>query len=410
MWQKITNIFTNPKAIVYTLSGVLITLPMGYFINTLSVILFVVTTIFCAKENGFKINRKLVPLVLIYLLMLVSVLWSIDRGATISALTKELSLLVIPIAFFMIPNLTKEQTRLIFRNYSYSMVFYGLFYLIIATIRYVIFEVTDVFFYHELVTKDVNAIYVSVFMSFAMFFFITKKSKKLLDKGIIIFLLMIVFLLSSKNIVVVDILLIISYYLFSIKTDLKTRIISIVFLTIGIIGLFYVGKIKERFLHENQSNIQEAWTCTDFGQNYYLPGTAFRVYQFRIFTEMLQEDPIFFTGYGLNASKPKIEAKTVQYNLHNGYGGFNFHNQYTQIFAELGVLGFLLLLLILFINLRKSIINKDFLHIAFAITMIILFLTESFLWRQRGVVFFTIIYCVFITTDVMSKKVILKRD
>ena len=69
-----------------------------------------------------------------------------------------------------------------------------------------------------------------------------------------------------------------------------------------------------------------------------------------------------------------------------------FHNQYVQNFAELGVIGFLLLLVILFINTKNAFATKDFIHIAFAILMISLFLTESFLWRQRGVLFFMLFY------------------
>jgi len=148
-------------------------------------------------------------------------------------------------------------------------------------------------------------------------------------------------------------------------------------------------------------SIKQAWTNDTFQPNDYFPGTAFRVYQFRIFTEMLAEDNIFWTGYGLNASYPKIEQKTIQYNLflgndsQEGYQNKNFHNQYVQNFAELGILGLLLLLAMLFINLKNAIKSKDFVHIAFAVLMISLFLTESFLWRQRGVMFFTVIYCLF---------------
>jgi O-antigen ligase len=78
-----------------------------------------------------------------------------------------------------------------------------------------------------------------------------------------------------------------------------------------------------------------------------------------------------------------------------GYQSMNFHNQYIQNFADLGVFGFLLMLCILFINVKNSITSKDFVHFAFAFLMISLFLTESFLWRQRGVVFFTMLYCLF---------------
>ena len=49
----------------------------------------------------------------------------------------------------------------------------------------------------------------------------------------------------------------------------------------------------------------------------------------------------------------------------------------------------------LFVNIKNAFQSKDFMHITFSVLMISLFLTESFLWRQRGVVFFTLFYCLF---------------
>jgi O-antigen ligase len=116
-----------------------------------------------------------------------------------------------------------------------------------------------------------------------------------------------------------------------------------------------------------------------------------------MFFDFLNEEPILWKGFGLNASLNKLLEKEKQYNLYPGYGTFNFHNQYIQVFAELGIIGFVFLLLLVLINTKKAFQSKDFLHIAFAILMISLFLTESFLWRQRGVLFFTLFYCLFNT-------------
>ena len=181
-------------------------------------------------------------------------------------------------------------------------------------------------------------------------------------------------------------------------------------------AISFFGKIKDRILIEYKTNIEDntlnneigspdakvynvsvnqAWNQKVFKPNDYFPGAAFRVYQLRIFKEMLVEDPIFFKGYGLNASDFKIEEKRKEYNLYEDYGKKNFHNQYIQIFAELGFLGFVLIVAMVFINLKDGIKSKNFIHISFAVLMLSLFLTESFLSRQRGIIFFTVLYCVF---------------
>lgn len=139
--------------------------------------------------------------------------------------------------------------------------------------------------------------------------------------------------------------------------------------------------------------------------------TAFRVYQFRMFLEIIKSDNIVLKGLGLNASRPKLEELGKKHNVFlgkdnlQGYQEENFHNQYVQNFAELGFFGFLILIMMLVVNFKNAYKSKDFVHFAFATLMISLFFTESFLWRQRGVVFFTLFYCFF---NVGEKKVIEK--
>jgi O-antigen ligase len=206
--------------------------------------------------------------------------------------------------------------------------------------------------------------------------------------------------------------------LFYSKGQLKQKKAVVSLFLLAIIMLLFSTKIKERFLIEWNSNkientissttetvntvsVNQAWTQDKFNQNDYFSGTAFRVYQIRIFKEMLEEDNVFFKGYGLNASDFRIKEKGKEHTIfsgdatHDGYQNKNFHNQYVQIFAETGIVGLLLLLLIVSLSLRNAIKSKDFVAISFAVLMISLFLTESFLSRQRGLVFFTIFFCVF---------------
>jgi O-antigen ligase len=410
----------------------LLSIPLSLAINNICLgLLFIVTVIYFKKYN-FKLDYNLFFLISLYLLMVVSVFWSIDAENTKTALFKEIPLLLIPLCFLFFQELTKETKQKIIKYYSYGIVLFSVFYLFKAIIRFYISQNVDVFFYHELVTKEVNAIHVSVYVAIAFFYFFIKSIKSTFDYAAIVVLFLMVFLLSSKNIIVVFIGLMIVYQLFYAKSAKKLRLKNLIVFTVLLFSFAFIGKIKDRFKQEYETimtdstvndviakgggiiynvSIKQAWTNSTFQPNDYFPGTAFRVYQFRIFIEMLQEDGIFWNGYGLNASYSKIAQKGVFYNVFlgtsemQGYQTKNFHNQYVQNFAELGVFGFLILIIMLIINLRNGINNKDFIHIAFAILMISLFLTETFLWRQRGVVFFTTMYCLFNSGIYKNKKI-----
>lgn len=418
----------------------LCSIPLSFAINNIALGIFILIAILAFKKEKIKFHKDLIFPVLLYVLMAVSFFWSIDPKETLSALSKELPLLLIPLGFFIYKTITPEQKKKIIAYYSYAIVAFVLYYSIRAGIRYLIYQDTRMLFYHGendkdygLVPKLLNAIHMSVFVGVAFFHFFSKEIKSRLDTIFSVLLFGFILLLSSKNIIIVVVLLCLINIFFFSKTAHKLRLRNLIVLGLLIGIIFSIGKIKDRFKQEFQTNtdkslsadvlpgvaegvhyvsIVEAWTNPKFSPNDYFNGTAFRVYQFRVFTELVKENSIFFNGFGLNASYPKIKEKAIQYNLYmgvendsdSGYQSKNFHNQYVQNFAELGVFGFILLLIMLIINVKNSLKTKDFVHFAFAFLMISLFLTESFLWRQRGVVFFTMMFCLFNSGIVKDKS------
>lgn len=422
-----TIISNNPFIAIIAL--VLITIPLPYIFNSIATIFLATYTLFFTIKNkayrtAFSNKTLLFPIIL-YILMVFSLLWTKDFALSQSALIKELPFLIIPVCFLFVPIQKTEEKNKILQYYSWAFFGYTIFYLLKAAIRYVITKDSEVFFYHELVTFDVNAIHVSVYVSLSFFIFYIKKEKTIIDSMALFLQFVLLVLLSSKNILFVFFILLLVYSLFFSKRQIKMKTILWVFFTLILLGIGLFERISQRYLEEIVSNghektinerigsdgkdgvvynvsIKEAWEKEKFQQNDYFPGAALRVYQIRIFLEMLQEDPIFFNGYGLNASGHKITEKRKQHNLYPGYENFNFHNQYIQFFAEIGVIGLLMLLIILFITIRKSIMTKDFVSFSFTVLMISLFLTESFLSRQRGIIFFIMMYSLINAKDVNS--------
>jgi O-antigen ligase len=431
VFQKIkSEIKKNPTFVA--LIFVLISIPLGYAINGIAVGLFVFITLVTLKKSNLRIDKNLIYPIVLYFIMVISITWSHDGNATLKALSKTIPLLVLPLCFMIFPKFSNLQKQKIISHYSYGMLLFILYYLVKAGIRFAVSHNTNVFFYHELVTEDVNAIHVSLYMAVAGIYFITKFQKSTFDKIAIAIITVFLVLLSSKNISVIFFGLVVVFYLRYYKSSTKIKSLKITAFLLLFLAIALTGKIKDRFMIEYYSNVSEnslnqeignengevnnisvkqAWSKDRFQPNDYFPGTAFRVYQIRIFVEMLQEDSLLLTGYGLNATDFRIAEKGTEHNVylgdatHDGYQKKNFHNQYIQIFAELGILGLLFLLMMLLVNIKNAIKTKDFVHISFAILMISLFLTESFLSRQRGIVFFAALYCLFNSEQRNNKKV-----
>ncbi len=403
----------NPAFFYITLVACCI--PLSYGINSVALGLLVLYSVITFKKANFRLEKTLMLPVVLFALMSLSLLWTHDTAGSLRALSKGLPLLIIPMCLLILPPMSQKQVRAIFRYFSYGMVVFTIFYLLKSLIRFAISGDTDVFFYHELVTEDVNAIHVSTYVVVALFYFITKTSRSTREIVSMVLLTVLLILLSSKNILIVFGLLS-CYYLWYFNSRPKGKLIKWGVVLFVILIAVLSSRIKQRLWIEFESNVtqnsvnyeigtptekvynvsvKDAWTKEAFAKNDYFPGTAFRVYQLRIFKEMLAEDSVFFTGYGLNASDFRIRQKQIEHNLFEGYGQKNFHNEYVQVFAELGFFGLVLLLIMVTINLRNALKSKDFMHISFAVLMISLFLTESFLSRQRGIIFFTIMYCLF---------------
>ena len=401
----------------------LISLPTLLSINSISTAIFIFSVLFFNRKNKITLQNAFLVPILLFIWMASSYFWSIDKAATIPAILKETTLFFIPVSFLIMKPFNKNQVHKLIKYYSYAMVFYASFFLLRAVVRYMISGDQRAFFYHGeydddfgLVPKLLNAIHVSVYMAMAFFYFLNKEIKKKIDVICASILFGFIFLLSSKNIIIVFVFLIGLHFFYFSKSSNKMRLRNLIILTLILVAVFSFSKIKNRFLVEFQSNtktsvshsvyneadegvnyvsIYEAWNNDGFSPGDYFPGTAFRVYQFRMFLEIFSDEPLFWKGLGLSASQVKLIEKEKKHNLYPGYGSFNFHNQYVQNFAELGFCGFALLIIILFLNIKTAITHKNFIHISFAVLMISLFLTESFLWRQKGVLFFISLYCLF---------------
>ncbi len=415
----------STKLNVYLLTVVLITLPLNFAYGSISIIILLVAFLTNFKNWKFDFIRALSLPVLLYILMFLSLIWTIDFDATIVGLRKSVLFLLIPAAFLFIPKLSDLEISKIIRFFSFSMVLYTLYFLINAIYKFSLAQDSSVFFFHELVSLDLNAVYMATFASFAVFYFVSIEDKNSIERLAMFTLLLFVFLLSSRSIFFIDLILIICYYIFFSKTHQGVKIVTVfTFFLFLVISVASSQEIKERLLsksetafvdnilnnnitdkqeRDNNVTIEEAWNKNDFQQNNFFPGTALRVFQVRVFKEMLNEQNIFYTGFGLEASQSEIEKKIDQHQLSLGYKVFNFHNQYIQTFAELGIFGFLLLILMLLVNLKNAIYNGDFLHLVFALTMIILLLTESIFSRQRGIIFFIVLYSIFNSQFVKKK-------
>jgi hypothetical protein len=350
----------------------------------------------------------------LYLWMGLSWCWSIDQEATWHSLSKELSFLIIPLLFALNRPFSQKNTIKLFQWFGCFFLLFALFRLFGAFFRYVQFGSIQSFFYHNLVGFDANAVHISQLAVWCFFSWLIYPPFKQLKWVACLVTGLFILLLSSKNAILVWVFLVCLYGFLHWKVNWRDKKIIPSFIVFGLLFLVFILNVNNRFSEEwtvnfgpdkynaemsaakggviNNVTAVEAWNKPNFRQNDYFSGTVLRVYLIRIFVEFEQENSIFWQGFGQDASGSKMVEKQQEHSLYEEYKGYNFHNQYVQTTAELGVVGLLILLLMLATLTQNAIKNKDFLQFVFAVLMISLFLTESFLARQRGIVFFVTLY------------------
>ncbi len=332
---------------------------------------------------GFELSM-IFP-VLLYILYVVSLFWTINPELTQRGLGRTIALVLIPVLIGTMPKIKKENRNFIFEIFTNANCLYALVFLFTSLLDYFKSRSLSVLTYHDLVdVLERNAIYVSFYFLTSVIYLLSKRSNKPWDIFRILFLSTMILLLSSKMIIAAVVLIVIIHGIFlaRLKTVFKPRVL----IPLGIlIGVFYFSgnKVINRFLVEKNTDVKEVLTSPKFNRVYPWTGASFRLLQLRILYEQVQEEDIFWKGFGLFASRDNLAERHKEYNTYPGYHTYNYHNNYAQVFAESGILGLLILMGMLFITFQRALRTSDMLMGYFALTLSLLFLTESAMWVHR---------------------------
>lgn len=402
---RIANIFKEQKTFVFLIAALLIVLPLRHGFSTAAMIVLLAASIISLKFHSLQFRKALLLPLLFYLIMAASLLWSYEGKESMRGLERQLALVIIPAAFLCMPQLSVESRNKILYAFALGLTLFAVFFLGHSMVSYLESGRIQDFFYHNLVSAfQLNAIFISVFVSLSILFLGLVKKKSMLSMISMLILLLFLIMLSSKIIIVAT--AIIGLIGGASRFKKKTFLSIVAIFLLGLVLLILVpNPVKNRFEREFEvSNVKEVLESERFNKVYDWTGTTLRIFQARIFLEMLEEDSIFWTGYGINASQEKITDKHIQYNLYPGFYNYNFHNQYIQAFAELGIFGLLFLFLLLGALCKEYLRNKDIMFLSLFLLMLVIFMTESYLWRQRGLYHFLILYCLLFRSTQNTKK------
>ncbi len=367
--------------------------------------IFAVTVLLYAIINKVKPQYQLIHFTFfgLFLLMMLSWFWSIDKPLTLIGLQRNLPYFFIPFLFGFLPAFNRKSIHFILKYFSTVMVLFAVYVLVIAFVKAL--QDTD----WQLMTHqnlanilNINRVMLAVFMSTSFLFWLTTIQNGILKYFSLSVLGIVIVLLSSKMVIIVMLLIVLSYFIQNIS-NVKKYTFFLIVISIPLV-LFLSIKINNKFVSETIPRFQEILKENDFGYGNYFNGAELRILYTRFLWEINKEEPVFFTGFGLNASQSKLQEKIGQYNIYPDYVSFNFHNQFNQNMAELGIFGVLFLIIILLIGIKNGIKNETSFWVFFVILFAFYMFTDTPMSSMRTIYLFLILFFIFNQKTILINK------
>ena len=355
---------------------------------------------FSYKEKLRCFIKKPIPIafVLLYLLHLLSIFYTENSPEGWNDLRLKISFLLLPFFMTTVQFIYNEQRMFILNFFAVLMMLMALTDLTHAFLEYLVSGNQETFYYINLPYTLTNKVhYVAWYYSFAIFITIyhlisSQSNRTFWFLGLLILLFSLI-LLSSRAFILAFIFVFILSFLKWFKTDKLSRLMWAKVSSIAalfLLSLVFIPSINMR-LNDTVVELQKM-----FG--YDIPKqTNPRVFIWRYGADLIVKNPIFGFGVGdakeeLNVALESCDAMfwNGEHNVPIQNKNYNFHNQFMQTWAEVGIFGFLILL---FIMVHPFLLKNS--HPLFLIFVGLTFigcLTESMFERQAGVVLFAFMY------------------
>ena len=393
--KQLGKIVGKINLIEFWFALLLASLPLPLNVQNVIFIGFILIIIYKKFSSRSKINKlRIYHLLcyLIYLLIIFSIIWSSYRSISVDkGVVRFLNFILIP-SIFLIWNRSKVSKYRILVIFSFFVTCWAIFFITCGIFHWFVHNSTDMLFHHGLVSAlELNRIYVSsmVFISVLHLAINIKFLSKYRQLFLVIQILFL-FLLSSKLFIALSIIAILIVFVVKIKKVIKVAVVIGIFL-ISFITINFINRGK--LLTELNPNIEQTLYSETFGQLYYANGINLRMLYIRFYCELMNEGRVnFFLGSGIGTSQITLNQKIDEYDIWRGYKDFNYHNEYIQGLAEMGLLFPVFLCSLLIIGIRKLILEKNYFGVGVILMFIMLFFSESFLYRQRGIYLFLLIY------------------
>lgn len=392
------------KVTYYHLLLFVISLPFDRFYNQLVLFSWIFNTLIYLEKDDFKKlwNKYVLVLMGVFILNLITIIYSNDKTTGFEVLGKQAALFIIPVLFFLSSfNIFLYKINVL-KVFSFTCVITILYlfihaFLLISFHNYpvkVFFE--PIFLNHNFSNPiKMHATLMSMYVCFSLiicvFLYYNSKTAATRILYIIcaIILLAGIIQLASKSVIITLMLSVFLLFPNFINNAVKRKryyIIAGVTFAVLFVAIISINSFKERLITEFTGDLVK-----DASNN---PISEPRILRWEAALELIDKSPIF--GFGSGSEEMLLQNKYFEKKLYNSYlFHLNTHNQYLEFLLTAGIIGLGVFMTVLFYGFKVAIKEKDILFIVFLLLISIVSFSDNILTVNKGIFFYAFFYSLF---------------
>ena len=377
-------------------------LPFSYAFNSIAssafnsisiAVLFLYSFVFFQRDiflNSFKLKEVYLFYILFFILQIVSICYANNKVVAYKIVTRNILFLILPITFVNLKNRVDED--------KLRILYFGLLLAVLANLTTSYFNAFRAYMLENMHMKtivrekfiefgiyDIHVPYLAMLVVFLIIctykitFSKRKKINIVIKLSLIIFLTISLLQLSGiMSIFILGVFFVTQFLLSRIST--KTKIFVSFLIGVSVIFSFFVLKNIEQSDH-----IRGSENIIYRAQKFIKLSDPVRVENWNSVVKVISSNLFLGVGAdgGLELLQKERNVKSEPYiNRHNA------HNDILEILLRYGLVGLCMFLIIVLKLVKKAILTKEYFLGWFLIVFLISGLTESYLQRQIGLVFF----------------------
>jgi O-antigen ligase len=369
------------------------TVPLSSFFSVRLLFLILIFSFFHKKRSD-KIWIQAFDVFLYLFLLVIGLIYSEDVSTGLSVLETNFSLLAIPLIFNKLSPFNIEVRDRIFQSFILGVIVASLVCLSYAAYRYAN-EPNIQFFFFESFTETIK--FHPTYLAYYIIFSITvelfnlyhgKYNHRIVLRYLLVIFLFMILILTGGQTAFISMLVVFSFFILKFLTESKTknRRVVVVSVAVMLICMFFVTSVEKA---NRLSELNDSWERAALWKS-----------------AIAANSNIFF---GVGTGDYKI-ALNEYYRTHDmasyALENYNAHNQFIQFLFSNGLLGLLSLLIMIGRPLYLGVKRNNVLSILCIFPFLIYGITEVFLGRYQGVVFFSLLHQIFLAEMNSSNKLV----